>query len=305
MQGNSRSQEKGKENMSACHKDCDRECTRKVQGKKSGENNRVLVTMIVAGNLYPSLKLLLKGGGVRAIPSCQKLPFCCVQHSLLSFITLNSPLLVQLHLLKPYSLEMSLCTELTIIFASASYNKFIKSCTACPLSPKFAEKTWWMHDSCYYHLDIWCLFWCDDTIQPLATSEGEIVWHWGCYLARDIECLCTAMWVREDEPVTMVEDVCNKEIWAGRPRKVEIQPWDQDMSPKPDLRQWGIKGEVVECNQELLPSMQKGGLKRPSLMSWKCRRLIQMPHGLGMRILRNGCWMSPGGMGRWRILSQP
>jgi hypothetical protein len=26
-----------------------------------------------------------------------------------------------------------------------------------------------------------------------------------------------------------------------------------------------------------------------------------MPHGLGMRMLRNGCWMSLGGMGRWRI----
>jgi hypothetical protein len=61
------------------------------------------------------------------------------------------------------------------------------------------------------------------------------------------------MWVRKYEPVTMVEDICNEEIWAGGPRKVETQPWDQEMSPKPDLGQCRIKGEVVEWNQELAP----------------------------------------------------
>jgi hypothetical protein len=84
------------------------------------------------------------------------------------------------------------------------------------------------------------------------------VWRCSRYLARDIECLHTVMWVREDKPVTMVEDVCNKEIWAGGPRRVEIQPWDQDMTPKPDLGQWGIKGEVVEWNQELAPKYEEG-----------------------------------------------
>jgi hypothetical protein len=75
---------------------------------------------------------------------------------------------------------MSLSAELTDIFVSASYGKFIKSCTVHPLSLKFTKEMRRMHNSCYYHPDMGCLFWCEDAIQPLATLEGEIVWRWGC-----------------------------------------------------------------------------------------------------------------------------
>jgi hypothetical protein len=153
---------------------------------------------------------------------------------------------------------MLLGAQLTVIFVDARYGKFIKICTVRPLGPKFTQETHWLHIGCYYHSDMGCVFWCDDAIMPPATLEGNIVWRWGRYLARDIERLRTVMWVREDEPVTMVEDVCYEEIWAGGPRKVEIQPWDQDMMPKPDLGQWGIKGEVVEWNQELAPKYEEG-----------------------------------------------
>jgi hypothetical protein len=134
---------------------------------------------------------------------------------------------------------MALGAQLTITFVDAGYSKFIKSCTVCPLGLKFAKETCWLHNGCYYHPDMGCLFWCDDTMVPPVTLEGEIIRCWGCYLARDIKHLCTVMWVQEDEPVTMLEDVCNEEIWAGGARKVEIQPWDQDMLPKPEMGIWG------------------------------------------------------------------
>jgi hypothetical protein len=163
----------------------------------------------------------------------------------LSFIALKTPLLAQIHFLKLYSLTMSLGAQLTVTFIHAGYGKFIKSCTVRPLGPKFAKETRWLHNGCYYHPDMGCLFWCDDEMVPPATLEGKIVWRWGRYLARDIKRLRTVMWVREDEPVTMLEDICNKEIWAGGPRKVEIQPWDQDMSPKPEMGTWGTREEEI------------------------------------------------------------
>jgi hypothetical protein len=87
--------------------------------------------------------------------------------------------------------------------------------------------------------------------------------RWGCYLARDIECLHTVMWVREDEPVMMLEDVCNKEIWAGGPRKVEIQPWDQDMLPKPEMGTWGTQEEeIIWGEQEVAPRYEEGWFER-------------------------------------------
>jgi hypothetical protein len=163
----------------------------------------------------------------------------------LSFIALKTPLLAQIHFLKLYFLTMSLGAQLTVTFVDTGYGKSIKSCTACALSPKFTKEMHWLHIGCYYHPDMGCLFWCEDAMVPPAMLEGEVVWHWGCYLARDIERLHTVMWVREDEPVTMVEDVCNKEIWAGGPRKVEIQPWDQDLTPKPQMGTWGTWVEEV------------------------------------------------------------
>jgi hypothetical protein len=46
------------------------------------------------------------------------------------------------------------------------------------------------------------------------------------------------MWIREDEPVQIIEDVCNEEIWRGPQGTVVcIQPWDLDKSPKPNLQQ--------------------------------------------------------------------
>jgi hypothetical protein len=172
--------------------------------------------------LYPSLKLLLKGGGAGASPSSQKSPFCCSQLALLSSLTLKPSLLAQIIFLKLYFLAMDLGAQLTITFVDAGYSKFIKSCTAHPLGPKFAKERRWLHNGCYYHPDMGCLFWCDKAMAPPATLEAEVVWRWGRYLARDIERLRTVMWVREDEPVTMLEDICNEETWAGGPRKVEI-----------------------------------------------------------------------------------
>jgi hypothetical protein len=184
---------------------------------------------------------------------------------------------------------------------TATYGKFIKSCTARPLGPKFAKETHWLHDGCYYHPDMGCLFWCDDAMVPPATLEGEIIWRWGCYLARDIECLRTVMWVREDEPVTMVEDVCNEEIWAGGPRKVAIQPWDQDLTPKPEMGTWGTREEEVTWGeQEVAPRYEEGWFKATFPDVWRSKRLTLMPLGPGMRSMRNGSWMNPGGMGRWR-----
>jgi hypothetical protein len=134
---------------------------------------------------------------------------------------------------------MSLGTQLTITFVDTRYGKFIKSCTACPLSPNFSKETRWLHNGCYYHPDMGGLSWCDNAMEPPVTLEGEVVWCWDCYLARDIERLRIVMWVREDEPVMMLEDVCNEGIWDGKPRQVQIQPWDQDMSPKPEMGTWG------------------------------------------------------------------
>jgi hypothetical protein len=167
--------------------------------------------------LYPSLKLLLKGGGVGASPSSQKPLFCRLQPSVLSLIALKPPLLAQLHFLKLYSLAMALGAQLTITFVDTGYGKFIKSCTARPLGSKFAKETRWLDNGCYYHPDMGCLFWCDDAMVPPTTLEGEVVWRWGRYLARDIEHLRTVIWVREDEPLTMLEDFCNEEIWQGVP----------------------------------------------------------------------------------------
>jgi hypothetical protein len=209
--------------------------------------------------LYPSPKLLLKGGGARASPSSQKSPFCRSQLALLSSLTLKTSLLAQIIFLKLYFLAMALSAQLTITFIDTRYGKFIKSCTVHLLGPKFAKETCWLHNSCYYHPDMGCLFWCDNAMVPPVTLEGEVVWHWGRYLARDIEHLHTVMWVREDEPVTMLEDICNKEIWAGGPRKVEIQPWDQDLSPIPEMATWGTREEEVTWGeQEVAPKYEEG-----------------------------------------------
>jgi hypothetical protein len=158
---------------------------------------------------------------------------------------------------------MSLGAQLTVTFVDAGYGKFIKSCTARPLGPKFAKETRWLHNGCYYHPDMGCLFWCDDALVPPTTLEGEVVWRWGRYLARDIERLRTVMWVREDEPVTMLEDVCNEEIWAGGPRKVEIQPWDQDPTPKPEMGTWGTREEEITWGeQEVAPRYEEGWFEK-------------------------------------------
>jgi hypothetical protein len=149
---------------------------------------------------------------------------------------------------------MSLSAQLTVIFVGTSYSKFIKSCTAHPLGPKFAKGMHWLHNGCYYHPNMGCLFWCNNAMVPPTMLEGNVVWHCGRYLARDIECLHTVMWVREDKPVTMFEDICNEEIWAGGPRKVGIQPWDQDMLPKPEMGTWGTwEEEIPWGEQEIAP----------------------------------------------------
>jgi hypothetical protein len=67
---------------------------------------------------------------------------------------------------------MSLSTKLTIIFVSASYSTFIKSCTACPLGLHFAKETCWMHDGCCYHPDMGCLFWRDNAL-GLLFGQGH------------------------------------------------------------------------------------------------------------------------------------
>jgi hypothetical protein len=95
------------------------------------------------------------------------------------------------------------------------------------------------------------------------TLEGEVVWHWGRYLAWDIECLHTVMWVREDMPIMMLEDVCNKEIWAGGPRKVEVQPWDKDLTPKPEMGTWGTQEEeIIGGEQEVAPRYEAGWFEK-------------------------------------------
>jgi hypothetical protein len=79
-----------------------------------------------------------------------------------------------------------------------------------------------------------CLIWCDDAMVPLANLENEVVWRWGRYLARSIDRLCTVMWIREDKPVQMIEDVCKEEIWRGpQGTVVSIQPWDLDKLSQP------------------------------------------------------------------------
>jgi hypothetical protein len=85
---------------------------------------------------------------------------------------------------------MSLSAQLTIAFINAADSTVIKYCTACPLRPQFAKETRWLHTGCYYHLDMGCLFWFDDTLQPLVTLENKVVWQWSCYLARSIDHLC-------------------------------------------------------------------------------------------------------------------
>jgi hypothetical protein len=47
--------------------------------------------------------------------------------------------------------------------------------------------------------------------------------------------------------------------------------------------------------------MRKGSLRHHFLMSSRSRKLTLMLPGLGLRMQRSGCWMSLGGMGRWRI----
>jgi hypothetical protein len=132
---------------------------------------------------------------------------------------------------------MSLGAQLTIAFVNTADGTVVKYCTARPLGPQFAKETRWLHTGCYYHPDMGCLFWCNDALQPLATLENEMVWRWGCYLARSINCLHTVMWIREDEPVQMIEGVCKEEIWRGpQGTGVSMQPWDSDRSPKPNLQ---------------------------------------------------------------------
>jgi hypothetical protein len=84
---------------------------------------------------------------------------------------------------------------------------------------------------------------------PPVTLEGEIIWHWGHYLARDIEHLHSHVG-EGGQPVAMLEDVCNKEIWAGGPRKVDVQPWDQDMLPKPEMGTWGTREEEITWGEQ-------------------------------------------------------
>jgi hypothetical protein len=209
--------------------------------------------------LYLLQKLLLKGGGAGASPPSQKLPFCRSQLTLLSSLNLKPSLLTQIIFLKPYSLAMALSAQLTITFVDAGYGKLIIRCTAHPLGLKFAKETRWLHNGCYYHPDMGCLFWCDDAVVPPATPEGKVVWRWGHYLAQDIRRLHTVMWVREDKPVTMLEDVCDEEIWDGKPRQVQIQPWDQDMSPKPEMGTWGTREEEITWGELVLaPKYEEG-----------------------------------------------
>jgi hypothetical protein len=154
---------------------------------------------------------------------------------------------------------MSLGAQLTVAFVNAADGSVVKYCTARPLGPQFAKETRWLHTGCYYHPDMGCLFWCDDALQPPATLEGEVVWRWGRYLARSIDRLRTVMWIREDEPVRMIEDVCKEEIWRGpQGTVVSIQPWDLDKSPKPNLQQWAPKEEEVVWDQELAPKYEEG-----------------------------------------------
>jgi hypothetical protein len=154
---------------------------------------------------------------------------------------------------------MSLGAQLTITLISTSYGKFIKGLTAHPLGPKVLKETCWLHNGCYYHPDMGCLFWCNDSLQAPATLEGKIVWCWCRYLAQDIECLCTVRWVRDDEPVTMLEDVRNKEIWAGGPTNMEIPPGDQDLTPKPEVGTWGTQEEEITWReQEVAPRYGEG-----------------------------------------------
>jgi hypothetical protein len=53
------------------------------------------------------------------------------------------------------------------------------------------------------------------------------------------------MWVREDKPTTMIEDICDEKIWDGKKKVIQIQPRDQDLLPKPELGQWGTWEEQV------------------------------------------------------------
>jgi hypothetical protein len=94
----------------------------------------------------------------------------------LSFASLNHPVLAQNFLLKPYSFTMSLSAQLTIAFVNATDGTVVKYCTVRPLGLQVAKKAWWLHTDSYYHPDMGCLFWCDDTLQPLATLENEVVW---------------------------------------------------------------------------------------------------------------------------------
>jgi hypothetical protein len=154
---------------------------------------------------------------------------------------------------------MSLGAQLTIAFVNTADGTIVKHCTARPLGPQFAKETRWLHTGCYYHPDMGCLFWCDNALQPPATLEGEIVWCWGRYLARSIDRLRTVMWIREDEPVRMIEDMCKEEIWRGpQGTVVSIQPWDLDKSPKPNLQQWAPKEEEAVWDQELAPKYEEG-----------------------------------------------
>jgi hypothetical protein len=71
--------------------------------------------------------------------------------------------------------------------------------------------------------------------------------------------LCTVMWIREDEPVQMIEDVCKEEIWRGpQGTVVSIQPWDLDKLPKPNLQQWAPKEEEAVWDLELAPKYEEG-----------------------------------------------
>jgi hypothetical protein len=177
----------------------------------------------------------------------------------LSFISLNHPLLIQNLVLKLHPFTTSLGAQLTIAFINATNSTIVKYCTMHPLGPQFAKETCWLHTGCSYHPDMGCLFRGDNALQPLATLENKVVWRWGRYLARSIDHLRTVMWIREDKPVQMIEDMCKEEIWRGpQVTVVSIQPWDLDNSPKHNLHQWAPKEEEAVWDQELAPKYEEG-----------------------------------------------